>query len=161
MPRATVTIRPPGSSTRASSRSVATGSSAAITESRLTTASNDASANGNAVVEVGLEQRQRDRRLGGPPRRDLELPGVRIDPGHRSSSLGERHRQPTAPAPRVEHPLRAGDGRDDLGAAEGQLRHCSRGSQPKRRHAMTTPTRPQATTIAISFGWPKNESPRR
>ena len=43
-----VTIRPPGSSTRRRSPRVAAGSAAAITASRLTTASNDASANGTA-----------------------------------------------------------------------------------------------------------------
>ena len=58
-----VTIRPPGSSTRPSSRSVATGSAAAITESRLTTASNDASANGSTPLKS--PRRARARR---PPR---------------------------------------------------------------------------------------------
>ena len=106
--QSTVTSRPPGPSTRRNSRSVATGSSAAISASRLVTASNDASANGNGPLKSASSSVSSMSAAAGAAPGLRELPGAscrspspRLPPARARPSAGRCRSPRRAPAARL------------------------------------------------------------
>ena len=101
-----------------------------------TTASNDASANGSAPLKsasssVSATPASAARRAATSSCAAFVSIPVTAAPACASATVSR-----PLPQPASSTRSRARDRRDDLGGAERAAAHCSRGSQPKRRHAI-------------------------
>ena len=115
--QSTVTSRPPGTRTRRSSRNVAVGSSAAMSESRLVTASNDASANVSGRLKSASRSVSRAPAASRAAASLLQSLGARVDAGDLRPATARATVSRPLPQPASSTRGALADGRENLRAS--------------------------------------------